>query len=231
MLRRLAVPAALLLIAAGAPASAQEYFGLGHIQREGTPTAAGPDGPPWKRVQVQASFVGVPAKTALSGPATILPHDPALPPATLPIRTMAPYQREECTGQISKYRRAEFPDLAGAAYRDYAATDKVRGPAFVGSVLVVYPAVPKARALPKQSVAAGDMPQNFPLSTLEAAFDLAGSGRAEIVQVRYCCYDAAFDEAQCIKAGGKNGGARCLAIYRKDKAGWRRVFFDHDQDC
>ncbi len=42
---------------------------------------------------------------------------------------------------------------------------------------------------------------------------------------------AALDEAQCLEVGGKDGGSRCFALYRRDKAGWRRVFLDRDDAC
>ena len=76
--------AALAMLAA--PAAAQQYFAFGHIDRDGQETKESPPAPPWTRTKVHASFFGVPAKTVLSGPVTILPHDPALPVATLPIQ-------------------------------------------------------------------------------------------------------------------------------------------------
>ena len=228
---RLALPIAALALLAAAPAAAQQYFAFGHIDREGKETKEGPPAPPWTRTKVHASFVGVPAKKVLSGPVTILPHDPTLPAATLPIQKFEPYVREACTGQMSKFRAAEFPDLPGDAYRNHVSQDKVRGAAWVSLALVVHPPQPNAKTLAKQSVAAGDMPKGFPLATLEAAFDLTGSGKAEVVQVDYCCHNAAFDNAQCIKAGGKNGGARCTALFHKNKAGWRRIFMNRNEDC
>jgi hypothetical protein len=113
----------------------------------------------------------------------------------------------------------------------YEQPDKLRGVAFAGRALFVHPAQPSAKTLPKQSVAQADMPKGFPLATLEAAFDLSGGGKAEVVRVDYCCYNPAFNDAQCLKAGGKNGGSKCFALYHKNKAGWRRVFMDRDEDC
>lgn len=228
MLRFAVTFAALALLAA--PAAAQN-FGFGWLEREGTATKEGAHAPPWKRTKVEASFFGVPASKTLTGPATILPYDPALPAAALPIQKMGRYEKEECSGQMSKYRPVEFPELPGDAYLKYEQPDKLRPAPFAGRVLVVHPAQPNAKTLPKQSVAQGDMPKGFPLATLEAAFDLSGSGKAEVVRVDYCCYNPAFNEAQCIKAGGKNGGSKCFALYQKNKAGWRRVFQDRDEDC
>jgi hypothetical protein len=228
---RIALPIAALALLAAASAAAEQSFGFGYIYREGQPTQGGPDAPPWTRAKVQGSFFGVPANKTLAGPATILPYDPALPAAALPIEKFGRYEREECTGQMSKYRSAQFPDLPGEAYRNYVSLKKELGQAWVSSTLLVHPAAPNAKTLPRQSVAAGDMPKGFPLATLEAAFDLSGGGKAEIVKVDYCCYNAAFDNAQCIKAGGKNGGARCTALFHKTKAGWRRLFFDRVEDC
>jgi hypothetical protein len=228
---RLALSIAALAILA-APAAAQQSFAFGHIDREGKETKEGPHAPPWTRTKVHASFFGVPAKRVLSGPVTILPHDPALPAAALSIQKFGPYEKEECTGQFSKYRTAELPELPGDAYRNYVSNDKARrGAAWVSEALIVHPAQPNAKTLPKQSVAVADMPKGFPLATLVAAFDLSGSGKAEVVKVNYCCYNAAFDDAQCIKAGGKQGGAQCTALFHKNKAGWRRVFMDHVTDC
>ena len=220
--------AALALLAA--PAAAQN-FGFGWLDREGAETKEGAPAPPWKRTKVQGSFFGVPAQKTLTGPVTILPFDAALPAASLPIQKLGKYEKEECSGQFSRYRNVAFPDLPGDAYLQYVQPDKLRGAAFAGRALFVHPAQPNAKTLPKQSVAAGDMPKGFPLATLEAAFDLSGSGKAEVVRVDYCCYNPAFNEAQCIKAGGKDGGSRCFALYQKNKAGWRRVFMDRDQDC
>ncbi len=227
MLRFVLTIAALATFSA--PAAAQS-FAFGWIDREGQETREGPHAPPWKRTKVQANFFGVPAAKSLSGPATILPHDPALPPATLPILTFGRYQKEECTGLMSKYRSAEFPDLPGEAYLRYVQPGQTRGAALVGAALVVHPARPAARTLPKQSVAAGDMPKGYPLATLEAAFDLSGGGRAEVVKVEYCCHNPAFTDAQCAKAGGRDGGARCAALFLKGKAGWRRVFMTRNED-
>lgn len=228
-MRRLAVTFAALALMA-APAAAQS-FGFGWLEREGTETKEGPHAPPWKRTKAQGGFFGVPASRTLAGSATILPFDPALPAATLPIQTFGPYQREECSGQMSKYRNATFPDLPGDAYLSYVQPDKLRSPAFAGQTLLVHPAQPRSKTLPKQSVAQADMPRGFPLATLTAAFDLSGGGKAEVVRVDYCCYNPAFNEAQCIKAGGKNGGSKCFALYQKGKAGWRRLFQDRDEDC
>lgn len=228
MLRFAVTLAALALVAA--PAAAQN-FGFGWLDREGTETKEGPHAPPWKRTKAQGGFFGVPASKTLSGPATILPFDPALPPATLPIQKMGRYEKQECDGQMSKYRNVEFPDVSGEAYLAYVQPDKLKGPAFIGRTLMVHPAQPNAKTLTKQSVAQADMPKGFPLATLEAAFDLSGSGKAEVVRVDYCCYNAAFNEAQCIKAGGKDGGSKCFALYQKSKAGWRRVFRDRDDAC
>src|SRR5262249_38986741 len=226
---RFAVPfAALALLAA--PAIAQS-FAFGHIDREGQETKEGPPAPPWTRAKVHANFFGVPAAKTLTGPATILPFDPALPPATLPIQTFGRYEKEECTGQMSKYRSATFPDLPGEAYLKYVQPDKQRGEALVSSVLVVHPAQPNAKTLAKQSVTPGDMPKGYPLAALEAAFDISGSGKAEVMKLDYCCRNPAFNDAQCIKAGGRDGGARCIALFHKTKAGWRRVFMDRNQDC
>jgi len=228
MLRFALAFAALALLAA--PAAAQ-HFGFGWLERVGTETKEGPHAPPWKRTKAQGGFFGVPANKSLAGPATILPFDPALPAAALPIRKLGPYVKQECDGQMSKYRDVEFPDLPGAAYLDYVQPDKLRGAAFAGSTLLVHPAQPNAKTLPKRSVAQSDMPRGFPLATLTAAFDLSGSGKAEVVRVDYCCYNPAFNEAQCLKAGGKDGGSKCFALYQKGKAGWRRVFQDRDEDC
>jgi len=228
MLRFAVTVAALALLAA--PAAAQN-FGFGWLEREGTETKEGPHTPPWKRTKVQGGFFGVPAAKTLLGPATILPFEPALPAASLPIRKLGKYEKEECSGQFSRYRNVEFPDLPGESYLQYVQPDKLRGAAFAGRALFVHPAQPNAKTLPKQSVTPGDMPKGFPLATLEAAFDLSGSGKAEVVRVDYCCYNPAFSEAQCIKAGGKEGGSRCFALFQKGKAGWRRVFMDRDQDC
>lgn len=227
---RLAVPFAALAILA-APALAQQSFGLGYLDREGQPTKEGPDAPPWTKVRVHVGFFGVPAAKTLSGPVTILPHDPALPPATLTIQTFGKYEREECTGTLSRFRYAQLPELPGDAYRTYVQPDKRRGASWVASALIVHPAQPNAKTLPKQSLAASDMPKGFPLATLEAAFDLSGGGKAEIVKLDYCCYNPALGEQQCIKAGGKNGGARCSALYQKTKTGWRRLFFEQVADC
>ena len=228
-MRRIALTfAALVFIAA--PAAAQQ-FGFGWLEREGTETKQGPHAPPWKRTKAQGGFFGVPANRALAGPASILPFDPALPAATLPIQKLGPYEKQECDGQMSKYRDVTFPDLPGEAYLAYVQPDKLRGAAFAGRTLLVHPAQPKAKTLPKQSVAPIDMPPGFPLATLEAAFDLSGSGKAEVVRVDYCCYNPSFNTAQCIKAGGKDGGSKCFALYQKGKAGWRRVFQDRDEDC
>ena len=229
MLRLAVVLAALSLLAA--PAAGETYFAFGHIDRDGQETKEGPPAPPWTRTKVEASFFGVPAKTVLSGPVTILPHDPALPAATLPIQKFEPYRREECTGQMSKFRAAEFPELTGDVYRNYVSRDKERGAAWVSLALVIHPARPNAKTLPRQSVAAADLPKGYPLATLEAAFDLSGSGRPDIVQLDYCCYNPAFDNAQCIKAGGKDGGARCTALFQKNKAGWRRLYMARNADC
>ncbi len=226
---RFAVTFAVLALFA-VPAAAQS-FGFGWLEREGTETKEGPHAPPWTRTKARATFFGVPANKTLAGPATILPFDPALPPAALPIQTMGRYEREECTGQISKYRPVTFPDLPGEAYLNYVQPSKLQSAAFVGRTPVVHPAQPNAKTLPKQSVAQADMPKGFPLATLEAAFDLSGGGKAEVVRVDYCCYNPAFSEGQCIKAGGKNGGAKCFALYQRGKTGWRRVFMDRDQDC
>ena len=228
MLRFAVTFVALALIAA--PAAAQN-FGFGWLEREGTETKEGPHAPPWKRTKAQGGFFGVPANRTLSGPATILPFDPALPPATVPIQKMGPYEKQECDGRMSKYRNAEFADVPGEAYLAYVQPDKLRGAAFAGRTLMVHPARPRAKTLPKQSVAQSDMPKGFPLATLEAAFDLSGDGFAEAIRVDYCCYNPAFDDAQCLKAGGKAGGSKCFALYRKTKAGWRRVFMDRDEDC
>jgi len=228
-MRRHSLALALLAILA-APAAAQS-FGFGWLEREGTETKEGPHAPPWKRTKAQGAFFGVPAQKTLAGPATILPFDPALPPAALPIQKMGRYEREECSGQFSKYRNIEFPDLPGDAYLTYVQPDKLRGPAFAGRTLIVHPARPNAKTLPKQSVAAADMPKGFPLATLEAAFDISGLGKADVVRVDYCCYNPSFDNAQCLKAGGKDGGSKCFALYQRNKAGWRRVFLDRDQDC
>jgi hypothetical protein len=228
MLRFAVTFAALALFAV--PAAAQN-FGFGWIEREGVETKEGPHGPPFKRAKVEGGFFGVPAAKTLSGPVTILPFEPALPAATLPLQKLGKYEKQECDGKFSKYRNVEFPDLPGDAYLQYVQPDKLRGAAFAGRALFVHPAQPGARTLPKQSVAPGDMPKGFALATLEAAFDLSGSGKAEVVRVDYCCYNPAFDEAQCLKAGGKNGGSKCFALYHKNKAGWRRVFLDRDQDC
>jgi hypothetical protein len=229
MIRFAASLAMLALLAA--PASAQQSFAIGHIDREGQPTKQGPHRPPWTRTIIQAGFFGVPANKTLSGAATILPHDPALPPATLPIKKFGPQVRDECLGQMSKYRQAEFPDLPGEAYRAYVGKDTKRGASFVSPVLIVHPARPNAKTLPKQSMTQADMPKGYPLATLEAAFDLSGSGQAEVVQLEYCCRDPAFDNAQCIKAGGADGGVRCTAIFQKGKAGWRRLFMERNEDC
>lgn len=228
MLRFAMTLAALALVAA--PAAAQN-FGFGWIDREGAETKEGPPAPPWTRARAMGGFFGVPANKTLTGPATILPFDPALPPATLPIQKMGRYEKEECSGQFSKYRNVEFPDLPGAAYLSYVQPDKLRGAAFAGSTLIVHPAQPNAKTLPKQSVSQADMPKGFPLATLEAAFDLSGSGKAEVVRVDYCCYNPAFDQAQCIKAGGKDGGSKCFALFQRGKAGWRRLFRDRDDAC
>ena len=227
---RFAFPFAALALLWITPAAAQN-FGFGWLEREGTETKEGPQAPPWKRTKAQGAFFGVPAQNTLTGPATILPFDPALPAATLPIQKMGRYEKEECSGQFSKYRNIEFPDLPGYAYLTYVQPDKLRGAAFAGRTLIVHPAQPNAKTLPKQSVAASDMPKGFPLATLEAAFDLTGLGKADVVRVDYCCYNPAFDDAQCLKAGGKDGGSKCFALYQRNKAGWRRVFLDRDQDC
>jgi len=226
---RFAVTFAVLALLA-TPAAAQN-FGFGWLEREGTLTKDGAQAPPFKRTRVQGGFFGVPAAKTLSGPTTILPFDPALPAASLPIQRLDKYEKEECSGQFSKYRNVEFPELPGDAYLKYEQPDKLRGAAFAGRALFVHPAQPNAKTLPKQSVAQGDMPKGFPLATLEAAFDLSGSGKAEVVRVDYCCYNPAFNDAQCLEAGGKAGGSKCFALYQKGKAGWRRVFMDRDQDC
>ena len=228
MLRFAVTFAALALLAA--PAAAQN-FGFGWLEREGTATKEGPHAPPFKRTKVEGGFFGVPAAKTLSGPVTILPFEPALPAASLPLQKLGKYEKQECDGKFSKYRNVEFPDLPGEAYLQYVQPDKLRGAAFAGRALFVHPAQPNAKTLPKQSVAPGDMPKGFPLATLMAAFDLSGSGKADVVRVDYCCYNAAFDDAQCLKAGGKDGGSKCFALYQKNKAGWRRVFMDRDQDC
>lgn len=173
----------------------------------------------------------MPAAKTLSGPVAILPFDATLPAAALPLQKLGKYEKEECSGQFSKYRNVDFPDLPGDAYLQYVQPDKLKGPAFAGRVLFVHPAQPNAKTLPKQSVTQADMPKGFPLSTLEAAFDLSGSGKAEVVRVDYCCYNPAFNDAQCLKAGGKAGGSKCFALYQKNEAGWRRVFMDRDEDC
>ena len=228
MLRFAVTFAALALLAA--PAAAQN-FGFGWLEREGVETKEGPHAPPFKRTKVQGGFFGVPAAKTLAGPVTILPFEPALPAATLPLQKLGKYEKQECDGKFSKYRNVEFPDLPGDAYLQYVQPDKLRGAAFAGRALFVHPAQPSAKTLPKQSVAQADMPKGFPLATLEAAFDLSGGGKAEVVRVDYCCYNPAFNEAQCLKAGGKNGGSKCFALYHKNKAGWRRVFMDRDEDC
>ena len=228
MLRFAVTFAALALVAA--PAAAQN-FGFGWLEREGTETKEGPHAPPWKRTKAQGGFFGVPANKTLTGPATILPFDPALPAAALPIQSMGRYEKQECDGKMSKYRDATFPDVPGEAYLAYVQPDKLRGAAFAGRMLMVLPAQPNAKTLPRQSVGQADMPKGFPLATLEAAFDLSDSGKAEVVRVDYCCHNPALDDAQCIKAGGKSGGSKCFALYQKNKAGWRRVFQDRDEDC
>lgn len=228
MLRFAVTFAALALMAA--PAAAQ-HFGFGWLEREGTATRDGAHAPPWKRTMAKGGFFGVPANKALTGPATILPFDPALPPATVPIQKLGPYVKQECDGKMSKYRDATFPDVPGEAYLAYVQPDKLRGPAFAGRTLMVHPARPNAKTLPKQSVSQADMPKGFPLATLEAAFDLSGSGKADVVRVDYCCNNPAFDQAQCIKAGGKDGASKCFALFQRGKAGWRRLFRDRDDAC
>ncbi len=180
MLRFAVTFAALALLAT--PAAAQS-FGFGWLEREGAETKEGPHAPPWKRTKVRGGFFGVPAAKTLSGPATILPFDAALPAASLSIQKLGRYEKEECSGQFSKYRNVEFPDLPGEAFLNYEQPDKLRGAAFAGRALFVHPAQPNAKTVPKQSVAPGDMPKGFPLATLEAAFDLSGSGKAEVVRV------------------------------------------------
>lgn len=229
---RCALPVVVLAsVAATAPGAAQQSFGTGHVEREGAKTAHGPHVPPRTRIRVVAGMWRVPPRARLAGHATILSHDPALPALTLPIVKLHSYRREECTGELEKTRRVEFPDVLNDAYRAYVVKDSRRGPTALPAVLVVHPAAPNARTLTPQSVAAADLPDGFPLSTLEAAFDLSGSGKAEIVQLRYCCHDPRLDGAQCIKPGGKDGGSRCMALFHKGKAGWRRHFFAFDEDC
>ena len=228
-MRRFAFAVAVLTLAT-APVAAQS-FGFGWLEREGVETKEGPQAPPWKRTKVQGGFFGVPAQKTLTGDVTILPFDPSLPAASLPLKSLGRYEKEECSGQFSKYRNVEFDDLPGDAYLQYVQPDKLRGQAFAGRVLFLHAAKPGAKTLPKQSVAAGDMPKGFPLATLEAAFDISGLGKADVIRVDYCCYGAALDNAQCIKAGGKDGGNRCFALYHRNKAGWRRVFRDRDDAC
>ena len=85
MLRFAVTFAALALMAA--PAAAQN-FGFGWLEREGTATKEGPHAPPWKRTMAKGGFFGVPANKTLAGPATILPFDPALPPAIVSFERM-----------------------------------------------------------------------------------------------------------------------------------------------
>jgi hypothetical protein len=230
MLRLVALAGLLAVLACALPAAAQQSLGFGYIERKGTEAGEGKEVPPWTRIRIHGGFVALPAKKMLTGEATIVPFDPALPPINLAIKTLHPYQREECTGEMSKTRSIDFPDVTHEAYRSYVGPDAAHQNS-PGQVLIVHPVARKARSLPKQSVAAGDLPRGYPLATLDAAFDLSGGGKPEAVQLTYCCKNPRFDQDQCKKADKEGIGVTCTALFHKTKAGWSRLYMSHNQDC
>ena len=229
MLRVLSL-SAVLALGLAAPAAGQHSLGTGYIERTGVGEGE-QQRPPWTKIQVHGGFYQLPAKKMLTGEAMIVPFDPALPAINLTIQKLHPYVREECTGEMSRTRNVDLPDVTNDAYRNYVAQGPNARQFAPGNVLIVHPPAPNAKSLPKQSVAAGDLPKGYLPGSLDAAFDITGSGKAEVVQLTYCCKNPRFDEKQCQGANTDRVAVTCTALFRKTKAGWQRVTMYYNLDC
>lgn len=212
--------AAFALVLAAAPAAAQEYFGVGSVSGESdTKNAAGEMQPPWTRGAINGSVYHKGNGLAISGEATLVPSDPALPTLPAKIAKVNPRSTQACTETSSYMWGLDLPAITDKAWLDAIAKSKDANV----PVLVVFPAKPKAKAVPNAGVKAADLPRGYPLQTLQRAYDLEGGGKVDLVQLAYCCGRPQVLGKRCPE------GNMCWGLFRRGPQGWRRVF--QEEEC
>jgi hypothetical protein len=219
MIARVAAAAFALALAA-APAEAQEYFGIGSVAGESdSKTAGGDPARPFLRAKIDARVYHKANTNPIAGEVTLVPLDPALAAVTVKIEKVNPRSTQACTETSSYMWGLDVLAVTDPGWLAALGKDKDGGLA----VLAVHPPKPKARALPKAAVKAADLPRGYPLQTLQHAFDLAGSGKADVVQLAYCCGRPQLLGRRCPE------GNMCWGLFRRGPQGWRRIF--EEEQC
>jgi hypothetical protein len=203
---------ALLLtaIAAAAPAMAQERTGAALLSRdrEGATSAT--------RIRPAAVIYGI-ARPNMRGHVTVIPYDPALPTIQVAIKGIGARKGAECTSKREYYWLLNLADIADGPYLAYRAGQE----GHIGDAVIAYPPRPKAKVMDKDRVAPVELPRGYTPKELATAIDFDADGRADYVEVSYCCIRA--------RNGVCPSGDRCRKAFRRNPRGWSEVW--HREEC
>lgn len=200
----------LIGIAAAAPAEAQERFGAALLSRERDSASSA------TRIRPAAVIYGV-SRPNMRGQATVIPYDPALPTIQVAIKGIGARKGAECTSKREYYWLLDLADISDGAYLAYRAGQG----GHIGDAVIVYPPRPQAKAMDKDRVAPAELPRGYTPRQLANAIDFDADGRADYIEVSYCCIRAR--EAAC------SSGDRCRKAFRRNPRGWSEIW--HREEC
>ena len=164
--------------------------------------------PPWKAAFIKLDFFRRPTSQRT---VTVVPLDASLPTIESRIEKVEVWSGG-CDGEQNVSWMATIP-VSSAAYLN-APTMPGHLPQSPFEVLVIYPAVPFAKALAVGELPLEMLPKNLPRALISAAVDVSGRGKPDLVVASYCC-----------EGGGRSPNndkcdLSCQDYYRKRNGRW-----------
>jgi hypothetical protein len=206
-----AAAAAVLLavLSAPAPEARDLQFTLGTVQRRSERLDARKRWiPPWTRVSVHFGFEG--ERPARGRAITVVPVHPAgLPVLNLKF-TKVLHGRGGCEADGHPWWTTEV-GIDDSAFLT-AEPDRDHVPERPFDAIVIYPAVPFARLVPRSSIQSLAYPEGVPRTAVMTGIDLTGDEQPELLVAWYCCGDPQQSLDRCDFA--------CLDYYQKQNGRW-----------